>query len=100
MTAVPAGALEWSCWTTAAHDPAGFAAMGVAQVLLHTHDITTGLGVPWLPPDPLCAVVLRPLFPGAPPGDPGRVLLWCTGRGELDGRPRRTSWTWQAALPD
>lgn len=112
---VPAGPLEWSCWTTAAHiahdllayagqiaarptdaylpfdlsvrsdssprevlqvvtacagllgsalataspevrawhwgpcDPSGFAAMGVAEVLLHTHDITQGLGVPWLP---------------------------------------------------
>jgi hypothetical protein len=35
----------------------------------------------------------------APPGDPAAVLLWSTGRGELDGRPRRTSWAWQAALP-
>jgi len=164
--AVPAGGLEWSCWTTAAHvahdllayagqvaarpadaylpfdltirpeaspreilqvvvacggllssalatarptarawhwgpcDPTGFAAMGVAEVLLHTYDITTGLGVAWRPPAPLCTRVLRRLFPSAPPGDPDRVLLWCTGRGELEGHSRRTSWTWQAALPD
>lgn len=164
--AVPAGSLEWSCWTTAAHvahdllayagqlaarptdaylpfdltvragasprevldviaasgallssahatagpdarawhwgstDPTGFAAMGVAEVLLHSHDITRGLGVQWLPPGPMCASVIGRLFPDAPPGDPVRVLLWCTGRGELAGRPRRTSWTWQAALPD
>ncbi|MEV7937606.1 maleylpyruvate isomerase N-terminal domain-containing protein [Kitasatospora sp. NPDC088264] len=163
---VPAGPLEWSCWTTAAHiahdllayagqiaarptdaylpfdlsvrsdssprevlqvvtacagllgsalataspevrawhwgpcDPSGFAAMGVAEVLLHTHDITQGLGVPWLPPAPLCAAVLHRLFPDAPPGDPAHVLLWCTGRGDLDGHPRRNSWTWQAAVAE
>jgi len=163
---VPAGGLEWNCWTTAAHvahdllayagqvaarpadaylpfdltvrpdasprevlqvvtasggllssalatagpavrawhwgpcDPTGFAAMGVGEVLLHTYDITTGLGKPWLPPAPQCAVVLGRLFPDAPPGDAGRVLLWCTGRGDLNGQPRRTSWTWQAALPE
>jgi hypothetical protein len=162
---VPAGTLEWSCWTTAAHvahdliayagqvaggpatrylpfdlrvspdaepgdvleivtacgrllaaavdtarpdaaawhwgrcDPGGFAAMGVAETLLHTHDITCGLGLPWQPPPELSAGVLRRLFPDAPDdGDPTEVLLWMTGRAELDGRPRRTSWTWQAAL--
>ncbi|MFH8569160.1 hypothetical protein [Streptomyces sp. NPDC017993] len=164
--AVPAGSLEWSCWTTAAHvahdlmayagqvasrpagaylpfdltvqpgiaprevlqvvsacgrllssalvtadphtrawhwgpcDPAGFAAMGVAEVLLHTKDITVGLGAQWQPPTSLCAAVLSRLFPDAPTGDPAQVLLWCTGRGELEGRPRRTSWTWRAAVSD
>lgn len=163
---VPAGSLEWSCWTTAAHiahdllayagqvaarptdaylpfdlavrpgtapgevlqvvtacagllssalatadpglrawhwgpcDRSGFAAMGVAEVLLHTYDITQGLGVPWLPPAPLSTKVLHRLFPEAPAGDPTQVLLWCTGRGELDDHPRRTSWTWQAAVPN
>ncbi|MCX5129949.1 maleylpyruvate isomerase N-terminal domain-containing protein [Streptomyces sp. NBC_00347] len=160
---VPAGSLEWSCWTTAAHiahdllayagqvaarptdaylpfdlavrtdssprevlqvvtacagllasalattrpearawhfgpcDPSGFAAMGVAEVLLHTHDITQGLGVSWLPPAPLCDAVLYRLFPDAPPGDPAQVLLWCSGRGDLGDRSRRTSWTWRTA---
>ena len=121
---VPAGDLDWSCWTTAAHiahdltayagqvtsgaedaylgfdlvvregasvpevlriagacagmlaaavdnagpearawhwgptDPGGFAAMGVAEILLHTYDITRGLGVPWEPPAGLAAGVL------------------------------------------
>lgn len=86
-------------WHWGPCDPAGFAAMGVAEILLHTHDITRGLGVPWSPPAPLCEAVLRRLFPDAPPGDPVRVLLWCTGRGDLDGHPRRTSWSWRAALP-
>ncbi|MFC4017377.1 maleylpyruvate isomerase N-terminal domain-containing protein [Micromonospora sp. GCM10011542] len=160
---VPAGALTWSCWTTAAHvahdllayagqvtgrpddaylpydlrvsptasptqvlsvvracagllaaavdaappqarawhfgpcDPAGFAAMGVAEIVLHSHDITLGLGVPWLPPPRLSALVLRRLFPEAPPGGAPEVLLWMTGRGELPGRTRRTSWSWHPA---
>jgi hypothetical protein len=163
---VPAGSLEWSCWTTAAHvahdllayagqvaarpadaylpfdlavrsdssprqvlqvvtagagllgsalataspdvrawhwgpcDPPGFAAMGVAEVLMHTHDIAQGLGVPWLPPAPLCAVVLHRLFPAAPPGDSASVLFWCTGRGDLVDHPHRTGWTWQAAVAE
>ncbi|WP_431975414.1 maleylpyruvate isomerase N-terminal domain-containing protein [Micromonospora haikouensis] len=161
---VPAGTLEWSCWTTAAHvahdllayagqvagrpaddylpfdlrvsptatparvltvvaacggllatavdaadpgvrawhfgpcDPAGFAAMGVAETLLHTHDITRGLRVDWQPPAAPAAAVLTRLFPDAPPGPPAEVLLWMTGRTEFDGRPRRASWTWRAAL--
>nr|WP_201749207.1 hypothetical protein [Micromonospora acroterricola] len=47
---VPAGTLTWTCWTT-------------AETLLHTHDITLGLGVPWQPPPRLSALVLRRLFP-------------------------------------
>ncbi|WP_437008368.1 hypothetical protein [Streptomyces sp. enrichment culture] len=51
----------------------------------------------WLPPAPLCAGVLERRFPDAPPGDPVRVLLWCTGRGDRDGLPRRTASVWRAA---
>ncbi|WP_091343740.1 maleylpyruvate isomerase N-terminal domain-containing protein [Micromonospora rhizosphaerae] len=162
--AVPAGGLEWSCWTTAAHvahdllayagqvtgrpaarylpfdlrvrddarpaevlavvaacagllsaavdtadpqvrawhwgpcDPGGFAAMGVAETLLHTYDITRGLGLSWQPPARLSAGVLRRLFPGDPAGNAPEVLLWMTGRAELGDRPRRTSWSWRAAI--
>lgn len=85
-------------WHFGPCDPAGFAAMGVAEVVLHTYDITPGLEVAWLPPADLAAAVLTRLFPDAPPGDPARVLLWCTARGDLPGHPRRTSWTWRAAL--
>ena len=84
-------------WHWGACDPAGFAAMGVAETLLHTYDIAQGLGVSWLLPAERCAAVLRRLFPDAPPGDPARVLLWSTGRADLDGRPRLTSWVWKAA---
>jgi hypothetical protein len=42
--------------------------------------------------------VLTRLFPDAPAGDPTEVLLWQTGRGELPGRERLTSWVWKAAI--
>ena len=74
--------------------------MGVAEVLLHTYDIAQGLAVTWLPPTSPSAAVLDRLFPDAPPGDPTQVLLWCTGRGELENFSRRTSWVWKAERPD
>ncbi|MEV4497744.1 maleylpyruvate isomerase N-terminal domain-containing protein [Micromonospora arborensis] len=85
-------------WHWGPCDPAGFAAMGVAETLLHTYDITVGLGVPWRPPQRLSTVVLRRLFPDAPEGPAPDVLLWMTGRVELPGRARRTSWVWRAAV--
>jgi hypothetical protein len=84
-------------WHWGPTDPSGFAALGVNETLVHTYDITQGLGIPWQPPDPLCAAVLARLFPEAPPGDPAQVLLWCTGRAELPGHPRVTSWIAKAA---
>jgi hypothetical protein len=76
-------------------DPEGFAAMGVAEVLVHGHDAAEGLGVPWEPPADLCARVLSRLFPGAPAdGRPWTALLWATGRADLPGRPRLGEWRW------
>jgi len=87
-------------WHWGPADPSGFAAMGVAEILLHTHDIVTGLGLDRTPPPELYAAVLARLFPDAPTGDSVRVLLWCTGRGELPGLTRRESWGWKAAVSD
>lgn len=84
-------------WHWGLCDPGGFAAMGVAELLLHTYDIAQGLALPWLPPAGLAAPVLARLFPDAPQGPPTEVLLWSTGRLDLPGRPRPTSWSWQAA---
>jgi hypothetical protein len=94
-------------------DPEGFAAMGVVETLVHTHDLAEGLGLAWTPPAELCARALTRLFPDAPPSasgtdtadradttygtdapDPWRTLLWATGRAELPGHPRRTTWRW------
>ncbi len=100
--AVAAAPSEARAWHWGPCDPEGFAAMGTAEILLHTWDITRGLGAPWAMPGAACAGVLRRLFPDAPyrEGDPASMLLWCTGRGELPGRPRRASWTWAAAVAD
>ncbi|WP_432907470.1 maleylpyruvate isomerase N-terminal domain-containing protein [Micromonospora matsumotoense] len=85
-------------WHWGPCDPPGFAAMGIAEALLHTYDITRGLAVTWQPPAAPSVAVLRRLFPDAPAGDPAAVLLWMTGRTALAGRPRRTDWTWRAAV--
>ncbi|MGW3927971.1 VOC family protein [Streptomyces microflavus] len=76
-------------------DPEGFAAMGVLETLVHTHDLAEGLGLEWTPPGALCDRVLARLFPDAPTGgDRWTVLLWATGRTALPDHPRRTSWRW------
>lgn len=81
-----------------ASDPEGFAAMGIVEVLVHTRDVAEGLGVEWEPPAELCSGVLGRLFPDAPDdAEPWPALLWATGRGELPGRPRLTSWRWHGA---
>ncbi|GAA2515436.1 maleylpyruvate isomerase N-terminal domain-containing protein [Winogradskya humida] len=85
-------------WHWGPTDPAGFAALGVNEILMHTHDIAEGLEVTWQPPSALCAAVLQRLFPDAPAGNPVEVLLWCTGRAPLNDRPRRTTWILKAAV--
>jgi RimJ/RimL family protein N-acetyltransferase len=73
----------------------GFAAMGVAEVLLHTHDIAEGMGIAYEPPAELASFVLTRIFPRVKPGPtPWRTLLWATGRGELPGREPVTAWRW------
>lgn len=85
-------------WHWGPTDPSGFAALGVTETLVHTHDITEGLGIRWHLPESLCSAVLARLFPDAPAGDPVQVLLWCTGRTDLPGRPRPHSWVPKAAV--
>ncbi|MGW7426813.1 GNAT family N-acetyltransferase [Streptomyces sp. NPDC054813] len=80
-------------------DRVGFAAMGIAEVLLHTHDMAAGLGVPYRPSDELAESVLALLFPHVQPGPtPWETLLWATGRGELPGRAPVTDWRWHNNL--
>jgi hypothetical protein len=81
-------------------DPEGFAAMGIVETLVHTHDIAEGLGIEWAPDADLCDRVLARLFPDAPTGtDRWRTLLWATGRAELPDRPRLTTWRWHGTPP-
>ncbi|MGW4563491.1 GNAT family N-acetyltransferase [Streptomyces sp. NPDC004561] len=80
-------------------DREGFAAMGIAEVLLHTHDMTEGLGLSYEPPAELAEAVLTWLFPHVQPGPaPWPTLLWATGRGELPGRAPVTGWRWHNNL--
>lgn len=84
--------------TFGASDPEGFAAMGIVETLVHTHDLAQGAGHAWTPPGDLCSLVLHRLFPDAPSDtEPWPTLLWATGRTELPGRDRLTTWRWQGA---
>jgi RimJ/RimL family protein N-acetyltransferase len=77
----------------------GFAAMGIAEVLAHTHDMAGGLGLAYEPPAALAEFVLTRIFPHVQPGpDHWRTFLWATGRGELPGRARLTEWRWSNNL--
>ncbi|MBL1090780.1 MULTISPECIES: DinB family protein [Streptomyces] len=81
-----------------ASDPEGFAAMGIVETLVHTHDIAQGLNRTWEPPQDLSERVLARLFPDVPVVDtPWSTLLWATGRLETPDRPRRTDWRWHGA---
>jgi hypothetical protein len=81
-------------------DPAGFAAMGVVETLIHTLDVVRGLNPadPWRPPAALAAPVLARLFPNAPSGDPVDVLLYCSGRAPLGELPQQTEWQWDSTV--
>ena len=82
-------------------DPAGFAAMGVVETLIHTFDVVRGLDptTSWRPPAELAAPILTRLFPDAPGGDPTEVLLYCCGRIPLGDLPRRTEdWQWDSTV--
>ncbi|GAA1949520.1 hypothetical protein GCM10009738_23710 [Kitasatospora viridis] len=71
-------------------DPAGFAAMGIVEALVHVDDVARGLGIEWAPPAGPCARALARLFPEVEvevADDPWVALRWATGRGELPGRP-------------
>jgi hypothetical protein len=82
-------------------DPEGFAAMGCAELLLHGHDIASGLQLDFDAPPGVCERVLARLFPEAAADlagtDPFAALLWATGRAELPGHPRLSKWRWRGA---
>ncbi|UGT62606.1 maleylpyruvate isomerase N-terminal domain-containing protein [Nocardia asteroides] len=81
-------------------DAEGFAAMGLVETLVHTHDLARGLDLPWTPPAELCARALHRLFPDVTVADPWPTLLWATGRAELPDRARRTDWRWYGSPPE
>ncbi|WP_320777505.1 GNAT family N-acetyltransferase [Streptomyces sp. CRN 30] len=95
----PAGVRAFHPFPFRSADREGFAAMGVAEVLLHTYDIATGLGLPYEAPTELCVSVLARIFPHVRPDEePWPTLLWATGRGDLPGRAPVTEWRWYNPL--
>ncbi len=80
-------------------DPAGFAAMGCDELLVHASDIAAGLGVEFLPPRELCDRITGRLFPWAPTAaNPWHRLLWANGRLDLPGVPHAPErWMWHCA---
>jgi hypothetical protein len=77
-------------------DATGFVAMGCDEILIHTNDVCTGLGVAFAPAPDLCAKVVARLFPWATDHpDPWEQMLWCNGRMALLDRERLTEdWWW------
>jgi hypothetical protein len=76
-------------------DPAGFAAMGTVEVLLHGYDVAGPLGLAWDPERDVVRRALDRLFPDEPTGgDPWAVLLAATGRAGSDV----TRWRWDSSV--
>ncbi len=62
-------------------DKSGFAAMGCVETIVHTGDVTQGLGIPFSPPRELCERVVRTLHPEVKEADDWWATLWRgTGR--------------------
>jgi hypothetical protein len=80
-------------------DPAGFAAMGVVETLVHMHDVAGGLGFTRQPDEDVVRRTLARLFPQAPTDqEPWPTMLWATGRGDLPGHDRLHAWRWDGTV--
>ena len=77
-------------------DAAGFIGMGCDETLVHSYDVSRGLGLAFAPPPDICGAVVARLFPWAPAhDDPWQLLLWCNGRAPLPDSPRiGPGWGW------
>jgi hypothetical protein len=76
-------------------DAEGFLAMACEEILVHTWDISQGLGLSMDAPDDLAAAVLHRIFPWAPTGCTAwEAQLWCSDRIALPDRGKIGSWGW------
>jgi hypothetical protein len=79
-------------------DAEGFCAMGCDELLVHVHDIASGLGLPFRPPEDLAGGVLLRLFPALSVGDDAwSTLLWANGRLARHGEAAPADWVWQSS---
>jgi uncharacterized protein (TIGR03083 family) len=68
---------------------AQFLAMGCEELLVHTYDVTCGLGLPYEPPEDLCRLVIEYMYPGQQEQRPvWPFLVWLSGR----RHPAATGW--------
>ncbi|HEY1298058.1 MAG TPA: hypothetical protein VGJ60_33680, partial [Chloroflexota bacterium] len=89
-------------------DAHGFVDLSCDELLVHTYDVASALGLAYEPPLELAELVLRRLFPWAPAAAPiWPAQLWATGRGErpataqahLTGWPNARRWPSGRATP-
>lgn len=73
--------------------------MACDELLLHTDDAASSLGVAFEPPPDLPVAVLHRLFPWVEGGgeDPWTLLRWANGRIPLGARPQLRKWRWHCA---
>jgi hypothetical protein len=59
-----------------------FLAMACEELLVHTYDVTCGLGLPYEPPEELCRLVIEHCYPGQAIGNRPvwPFLVWLSGR--------------------
>ncbi|MEV0191752.1 maleylpyruvate isomerase N-terminal domain-containing protein [Kitasatospora purpeofusca] len=90
----PPEARAWHPWGHS--DRAGFAAMGIVELMVHGWDLAGAFHLDRQPLDRLAAPAVARLFPEAPTGHGGTdTLLWCTGRTALPDLPRRPAGEWR-----
>jgi uncharacterized protein (TIGR03083 family) len=66
-----------------------FLAMACYELLVHTYDVTCGLGLPYEPPEELCRLVIEHCYPGQDQRCPvWPFLVWLSGR----RHPAATGW--------
>ena len=67
-----------------------FLALACYELLVHTYDVTSGLGLPYKPPEELCRLVTEHCYPGQHERRPvWPFLLWLSGR----SHPAASGWS-------
>lgn len=81
-------------------DRSGYAAMSCVELLVHTSDISSGLGIEFMPPSQLCESAIQRLFPWIDDigGGAFATLRWATGRISMESQNDvAADWYWQCA---
>jgi uncharacterized protein (TIGR03083 family) len=75
--------------TSGMRNAAQFLGMACEELIVHTYDVTRGLGLPYEPPEELCRLVIEDTYPGREVRRPvWPYLVWLSGR----HHPAATEW--------